>query len=164
VPKISKPRAQRPETGDAKKRRWGLSVGRLRSRIKNELYPLIRFIAFGLVAVILDLVTLNVSVSLGMPPTWAKIAGYVLALSFTLKFVSPIVFRSTNTPFRVFVTSLIYLSTGVINVLTFTIILGVTSNLNVAFLAGTVASASLNYAALRALTNAGPSIAGTDRR
>ena len=104
-------------------------------------------------AVVIDLVTLNVSVGLGMHPSWAKITGYVLALSFTLKFVSPIVFRSVNTPFQVFVTTLVYLSTGVVNVGIFSIVFGLSSNLNIAFLAGTVSSASLNYVALRLLTN-----------
>jgi putative flippase GtrA len=152
VHKIPKSQAEKTGGLGSPKRPRGGPYVRLRSKIKNELYPLIRFIIFGLVAVVIDLVTLNVSVGLGMHPSWAKITGYVLALSFTLKFVSPIVFRSVNTPFQVFVTTLVYLSTGVVNVVIFSIVFGLSSNLNIAFFAGTVSSASLNYVALRLLT------------
>jgi len=152
VHKVPKPKAEKTEGLGRPKRRQGRPCVRLRSQIRNELYPLIRFIIFGLVAVVIDLVTLNVSVGLGMHPSWAKITGYVLALSFTLKFLSPIVFRRVNTPFQVFVATLLYLSTGVVNVLIFSIVFGHSSNLNIAFFAGTVSSASLNYVALRLLT------------
>jgi putative flippase GtrA len=130
---------------------FGLLINALRTRAKSDLYPILRFITFGLIAVVLDLVTFSAFLAVGLTPNFAKAAGYSVALAFTLKYLLPGVFRSTNNPARFFGAMFIYLSTGVMNVTTFSLVAGATSALAIAFLAGTAVSASVNYFSIKIL-------------
>jgi putative flippase GtrA len=146
-------RQEEPAVEDSKEQAGSANAFIAKFRLGAEASKLVRFIGFGLFAALLDLLTLNALLALGFSPSWAKLIGYLVALSFTLTFVSPFVFRRIHSLSRLLKTSVVYISTGAINVWTFSIILDVTASINWAFLIGTATSASLNFIALRVINN-----------
>lgn len=118
----------------------------------GELARVTRFIAFGLVGTTVDFVSFISLTILGLQPEIAKAFAYLAAISFTTLFISKFVFRVTVTLGRRVKTLLLYVLTGTLNVLAFSVMLFLGLSQNLAFLSATILAASVNYFAVRSLS------------
>jgi putative flippase GtrA len=126
---------------------------KIRSNLKGtELARLARFVAFGLAGTTVDYLSFISVMSVGLEPELAKAFGYLVAISFTTLFISRFVFKAKVTPKKRLKTLVLYLFTGVLNVLAFSVMLNLQLDQNLAFLLATTLAASVNYFFVRALS------------
>lgn len=117
-----------------------------------ELTRVTRFIAFGLAGTTIDYMSFISVMAVGLEPELAKAFGYLVAISFTTLFISRFVFRVKVTPKKRLKTLALYLLTGVLNVLAFSVMLELQLDQNLAFLLATILAASANYFFVKALS------------
>lgn len=119
---------------------------------RTELGRLARFVAFGLAGTTVDYLSFISAMSLGLEPELAKGFGYLVAISFTTLFISRFVFKAKMTPKSRLKTLVLYLFTGTLNVLAFSVMLNLQLDQNLAFLLATTLAASVNYFFVRSLS------------
>ena len=116
--------------------------------MKTELWRIIKFLFFGLLAVAIDYLTMSGVTSLSVNETVAKAIGYLAALAFTILFIQRVVFRD-GLRLKPQLILTVYLISGFINVMAFNFLANKFVPIDVSFLAATGISATLNYSALR---------------
>lgn len=117
-----------------------------------DLKRVLRFALFGLLGTLVDFATFQFLIFSGVEPPTSKAASYLVALAFTVLFISRFVFRVHSASTRRVQIFFLYLATGFLNVLVFSVLSQITLGLNPAFFIATLMSAAVNYWALKALT------------
>jgi putative flippase GtrA len=117
-----------------------------------ELARLARFIVFGVAGTAVDYLSFISVMTVGLEPELAKAFGYLVAITFTTLFISRFVFKAKVTPKNRLKTLVLYLCTGILNVLAFSMMHKLQLDQNLAFLFATTLAASVNYFFVRALS------------